>query len=111
MHFNAKILLLFVHFTKTAEAMIRIVHKYSFKSGESSRGQKVYAVDLAFAAGRSGVLTTENIGWKLENLILLELLGTFPTSPMRMPSSRDSSSLFMFLNEPILAKCWRTKPF
>lgn len=54
--------------------LIRVVHKYSFKSGERSRGQKAYAVDLAFAAGRSGVLTTENIGWKLENLVLLELL-------------------------------------
>lgn len=54
--------------------LIRVVHKYSFKSGERSRGQKAYAVDLAFAASRSGVLTTENIGWKLENLVLLELL-------------------------------------
>lgn len=54
--------------------LIRVIHKYSFKSGERSRGRKAYAVDLAFAVNRSGVLTTENIGWKLENLVLLELL-------------------------------------
>ena len=54
--------------------LIRVVHKYSFKSGERSRGRKVYAVDLAFATNRTGVLSTENIGWRLENIVLLELL-------------------------------------
>lgn len=54
--------------------LVRIVHKYSFKSNERTKGRKVYAVDLAFATNRKDLITTENIGWRLENLVLLELL-------------------------------------
>lgn len=54
--------------------LIRVVHKYSFKSSERTTGRKVYAVDLAFATDRDNVITTDNIGWRLENIVLLELL-------------------------------------
>lgn len=54
--------------------LIRIIHKYSFKSSERTKNWKVYAVDLAFATNRTDLLTTENIGWRLENIVLLELL-------------------------------------
>ena len=54
--------------------LVRIVHKYSFKSSERTKGRKVYAVDLAFATNRKDLITTENIGWRLENLVLIELL-------------------------------------
>lgn len=54
--------------------LVRIVHKYSFKSSERTKGRKVYAVDLAFATNRKNLIATENIGWRLENIVLLELL-------------------------------------
>jgi len=54
--------------------LIRIIHKYSFKIGERTKNRKVYAVDLAFATNRTDLLTTENIGWRLENIVLIELL-------------------------------------
>lgn len=54
--------------------LLRIVHKYSFKSSERTKSRKAYAVDTAFVTGRDDVLSTENIGWKLENIVLIELL-------------------------------------
>lgn len=54
--------------------LIRVIHKYSFKSSERANGRKVYAVDLAFATNRDDLLTTKNLGWRLENIVLLELL-------------------------------------
>ena len=54
--------------------LIRVIHKYSFKSSERTSGRKSYAIDLAFATGRRDILTTENIGWRLENIVLIELL-------------------------------------
>lgn len=54
--------------------LIRIIHKYSFKSSERVSGRKAYTVDLAFATNRKDTLTTANIGWRLENIVLIELL-------------------------------------
>ena len=54
--------------------LIRVIHKYSFKPGERKGGSKVYSVDLSFATLRKDTLTTENLGWRLENIVLLELL-------------------------------------
>ncbi len=54
--------------------LLRVIHKYSFKSGERTKSRKIYAVDLAFATNRKDLLTTENIGWRLENIVLIELL-------------------------------------
>lgn len=54
--------------------LVRIIHKYSFKSSERTKNRKVYTVDLAFSTNRTNQLTTENIGWRLENIVLIELL-------------------------------------
>ena len=54
--------------------LLRVIHKYSFKSGERTKSRKIYAVDLAFATNRKDLLAAENIGWRLENIILIELL-------------------------------------
>ena len=53
--------------------LIRIIHKYSFRHGERTSGRKIYSVDLAFATQRKDTLSTENLGWRLENIVLLEL--------------------------------------
>ena len=54
--------------------LLRVIHKYSFKSGERTKSRKIYAIDLAFATNRKDLLATENIGWRLENIVLIELL-------------------------------------
>lgn len=50
------------------------VPKFSYKSRERVHGEKVYVVDVAFVSERSGAFLTENIGWRLENVVYVELL-------------------------------------
>lgn len=50
------------------------VPKFSYKSKERVRNEKVYVVDIAFASERAGSFATENLGWRLENTIYIELL-------------------------------------
>ena len=54
--------------------LARILHKYSFKSMERQSNQKVYIIDNAFLSNRDNSLQTENLGWRLENCIAIELL-------------------------------------
>ncbi len=48
--------------------------KYSYKSSERLRNNKAYVVDTGMLTYRSDTLSTENLGWRLENVIYLELL-------------------------------------
>lgn len=49
------------------------LNKYSFKSAERIRGEKAYLVDVAFQSDRE-TLTTENLGFRMENIVYIELL-------------------------------------
>lgn len=53
------------------------VPKFSYKSKERLRYEKVYVVDVAFVAEREGSFSMENLGWRLENVVLVELLRRF----------------------------------
>lgn len=50
------------------------VNRFSYKSPERVLNEKVYVVDTAFATDKEGVLAPENLGWRLENVVLIELL-------------------------------------
>lgn len=50
------------------------LHKFSYKSKERIRNEKVYVVDTALARFRPETLSTANFGWYLENVVLIELL-------------------------------------
>lgn len=50
------------------------IHKFSYKSKERIRNEKVYAVDTALASFRSDKVSFENWGWHLENVVFVELL-------------------------------------
>ena len=50
------------------------IHKFSFKSRERIRNEKVYVVDTAFVQHRDNTFSTQNLGWRLENIIYIELL-------------------------------------
>lgn len=50
------------------------INKFSYKSKERIRNEKVYVVDTAFATDRPGTIAPDNKGWRLENVVLIELL-------------------------------------
>lgn len=56
------------------EAFLLIeVQKYSQKSKYRIRHTKVYAVDIAMMSQRENAFAGENLGWKLETVVLIEL--------------------------------------
>lgn len=54
--------------------LIHRVRKFSYKSQERIRGEKAYVVDTGFIANRENSLLGENVGWRLENAVCIELL-------------------------------------
>ena len=50
------------------------VPKYSFKSVERRSTEKLYAIDNAFISDRDNVLMSDNLGWRLENIVATELM-------------------------------------
>ena len=53
--------------------LLRIVLKFSTKSSERLLSKKSYAADMTFISDREDVVTSQNLGWRLENVVLLEL--------------------------------------
>lgn len=62
----------YINYLETAY-LVCTVPKYSFKSRERQLFRKYYAVDTAFIS-RHANLQTENMGWRLENVVAVELL-------------------------------------
>lgn len=63
------------YFRYLKEAFLLIgVPKFSFKAQERIRNEKCYVVDLAFPKEHDNSFSLENLGWKLENVICIELL-------------------------------------
>ena len=54
--------------------LISTISKYSSKSRERARNEKSYAIDVAFMDKRENAFSGENLGWRLETLVYLELL-------------------------------------
>ena len=50
------------------------INKFSFKSKDRIRNEKIYVVDPALATDKEGTIASENLGWRLENIICIELL-------------------------------------
>ena len=50
------------------------VKKFSYKSSERVRNEKYYVVDVAMASERNDTFSLENLGWRLENVVCIELL-------------------------------------
>ena len=53
--------------------LICTVSKYSAKSKERSVAEKAYAIDVAFMNKRENAMSGENLGWRLETIVYLEL--------------------------------------
>jgi predicted AAA+ superfamily ATPase len=54
--------------------LISTISKYSSRSRERSRNEKSYAIDVAFMDKRENAFFGENLGWRLETIVYLELL-------------------------------------
>ena len=54
--------------------LLRLVPKYSFKSIERQTQRKSYTIDNAFVNDHDDALQTDSLGWRLENVIAIELL-------------------------------------
>lgn len=54
--------------------LIQILAKHSFKSKNRIRSQKAYIVDPGFQNNRENSMAGENVGWRLENVVYVELL-------------------------------------
>ncbi len=54
--------------------LIQILAKYSYKSKERIRNTKAYIVDSGLQNNRENSFAPENIGWRLENVVYIELL-------------------------------------
>ena len=54
--------------------LLSTISKYSKKSRERSRDEKAYAIDLAFMDQRDNAFSGDNLGWRLETIVYLELL-------------------------------------
>lgn len=63
----------YIGYLKSAFLLLS-VPKYSFKSAERRSTEKLYAIDNAFISDRDTVLMSDNLGWRLENVVALELM-------------------------------------
>ena len=54
--------------------LVQLLSKHSFKSKERIRNSKAYIVDPGLQNNRVNSFASENIGWRLENVIYIELL-------------------------------------
>lgn len=54
--------------------LLRTVSKFSTKSSDRLLSKKSYVTDMAFISDREDVVMSQNLGWRLENAVYLELL-------------------------------------
>ena len=54
--------------------LIQLLTRHSFKSTVRIRNQKAYIVDTGLQGNRDNALAPENLGWRLENMVYIELL-------------------------------------
>lgn len=54
--------------------LIQLLSKHSFKSKERIRNAKAYIIDPGLQNNRENAFAADNIGWRLENVVFLELL-------------------------------------
>lgn len=81
--------------------LIQLLTKHSFKSKERIRNAKAYIVDSGLQNNRDNAFAAENIGWRLENVVYIELLRRCTNSfwtfiiTRRVHVLRKSTSLYV----------------
>lgn len=54
--------------------LVQSLPKFSYKTTERQSGKKYYAVDMAFISNHDNIIQSDNLGWRLENTIAIELM-------------------------------------
>lgn len=72
--------------------LLRSIPHFSFKSIERNSARKCYAVDLSFIAQREKAIQSEGWGWRLENVIAIELLRRLDYATQELYYLRESRS-------------------
>ena len=86
------------YYSYLKEAFLLIgVNRFSYKSKDRVRNEKVYVVDTAFVTERKDNFSLENIGWKLENIVCVELLRRYRPSYCDVFYYKDASSQVDFV--------------
>lgn len=63
----------YVNYLRQAYLLVGL-NKFSFKARERVRAEKMYLIDQSLISNQDNNLTSDNTGWKLENIVYLELL-------------------------------------
>ena len=71
----------YISYLKQAYLLVGL-HKYSPKSRQRITGEKYYPIDIALMNKRSDAFAGENLGWRLETVVYLELLRKFKKENM-----------------------------
>ena len=86
------------YYSYLKEAFLLIgVNRFSYKSKDRVRNEKVYVVDTAFVTERKDNFSLENIGWKLENIVCVELLRRYTPAYCDVFYYKDASSQVDFV--------------
>lgn len=79
--------------------LLQLLVKHSFKSKQRMRGSKAYIIDPGLQNNRENSMAAENIGWRLENVVYIELLrrcaSEFNDIYYYKPESRDKEVDFV----------------
>lgn len=68
----------YLNYLKQAYLLVGL-HKYSPKSRQRIIGEKIYPIDVALMNKRTDAFAGENLGWRLETIVYLELLRRYKT--------------------------------
>lgn len=83
--------------------LIQLLVKHSFKSKERIYNEKAYLVDTGLENNQENSLAGENLGWRLENVVYLELLrrssSTFQDIYYYRPTARSKEVDFVICHQ------------
>lgn len=83
--------------------LVGLLTKHSFKSKERMRGAKSYIVDPGLQSNRENSMAAENIGWRLENVVYIELLRRYANDFLDVyyyrPTAKDKEVDFVICDK------------
>lgn len=83
--------------------LIQLLPKFSYKSRERIKGEKAYVVDTGLENNRNYSMVGDNVGWRLENVVYIELLRRCSKDFLDVyyykPSSRSKEVDFVVCNQ------------
>lgn len=81
----------YLSYLKQAYLLVGL-HKYSTKSRQRITGEKVYPIDVALMNQRADAFAGDNLGWRLETIVYMELLRRYKPQGFDIYYYSDRSS-------------------